>query len=193
MIDRVAQRLERKLMEVPVGFKWFVEGLLSGALGFGGEESAGASFLCFDGKVWTSDKDGLILGLLSAEIIAKTGRDPAEHYRALTQEFGEMVYERTDTPATPEEKAALGKLSPQQVRDTEVAGEKILAKFSDAPGNHAPIGGIKVVTEHGWFAARPSGTEDVYKFYAESMNGIDHLRRIQEEGRALIARALKSE
>ena len=190
LIDRVALRLGRRLLEVPVGFKWFVEGLLSGALGFGGEESAGASFLRSDGRVWTTDKDGLIMGLLSAEIIAKTGRDPAEHHRALTNEFGEMVYERTDMPATPEEKAALGKLSPLQVRDVEVAGEKIVAKFADAPGNGAPIGGIKVVTEHGWFAARPSGTEDVYKFYAESMNGPEHLRRIQEEGRALIARAL---
>ncbi len=190
LIDRVAQRLGRRLVEVPVGFKWFVEGLLSGELGFGGEESAGASFLRSGGGVWSTDKDGLILGLLAAEIIAKTGRDPAEHHRALTDEFGEMVYERTDTPATPEEKAALGKLSPLQVRDTEVAGEKIVAKFADAPGNGAPIGGIKIVTEHAWFAARPSGTEDVYKFYAESMNGTGHLRRIQEEGRALIARAL---
>jgi phosphoglucomutase len=190
LIDRVVQRLGRKLVEVPVGFKWFVEGLLSGELGFGGEESAGASFLRSNGQVWSTDKDGLILGLLAAEIIAKTGRDPAEHHRALTQEFGEMVYERTDMPATPEEKAALGKLSPSQVRDVEVAGEKIVAKFSDAPGNGAAIGGIKIVTEHGWFAARPSGTEDVYKFYAESMNGIEHLRRIQEEGRALISRAL---
>ena len=192
LIDRVVRRLGRRLVEVPVGFKWFVEGLLNGALGFGGEESAGASFLRSSGQVWTTDKDGLILGLLAAEIIAKTGRDPAQHYRALTQEFGETVYERTDTPATPEEKAALGKLSPQQVQDVEVAGEKIVAKFSNAPGNGAPIGGIKVVTEHGWFAARPSGTEDVYKFYAESTNGIDHLRRIQEEGRALIARALQT-
>ena len=190
LIDRVAHRLGRRLVEVPVGFKWFVEGFLNGALGFGGEESAGASFLCSDGRVWSTDKDGLILGLLSAEIIARTGCDPAEHHRALTEEFGEMVYERTDMPATPEEKAALGKLSPQQVRDVEVAGEKIVAKFADAPGNGEAIGGIKVVTEHGWFAARPSGTEDVYKFYAESMNGPEHLRRIQEEGRALIARAL---
>jgi len=190
LIDRVARRLGRRLVEVPVGFKWFVEGLLSGALGFGGEESAGASFLRSDGRVWSTDKDGLILGLLAAEIIAQTGRDPAEHHRALTNEFGEMVYERTDLPATPEEKAALGKLSPLQVRDVEVAGEKIVAKFADAPGNGAAIGGIKIVTEHGWFAARPSGTEDVYKFYAESMNGTEHLRRIQEEGRALIARAL---
>ena len=172
LIDRVAQRLGRRLVEVPVGFKWFVEGLLSGALGFGGEESAGASFLRSDGGVWSTDKDGLILGLLAAEIIAKTGRDPAEHHGALTKEFGDMVYERTDTPATPEEKTALGKLSPRQVRDVEVAGEKIVAKYADAPGNGAAIGGIKIVTEHGWFAARPSGTEDVYKFYAESMNGI---------------------
>ena len=192
MIDHVAQRLGRRLVEVPVGFKWFVEGLLSGALGFGGEESAGASFLRSNGTVWSTDKDGLIMGLLAAEIIARTGRDPAEHHRALTNEFGEMVYERTDMPATPEEKAALGKLSPLQVRDVEVAGDKILAKFADAPGNGAAIGGIKVVTEHGWFAARPSGTEDVYKFYAESMNGIEHLHRIQEEGRALIARALST-
>ena len=192
LIDRVAKRLGRKLVEVPVGFKWFVEGLSSGSLGFGGEESAGASFLRSNGRVWTTDKDGLILGLLAAEVMAKTGRDPAEHHHALTHEFGEMVYERTDMPASPEEKAALGKLSPEQVRDVEVAGEKILAKFSSAPGNGAAIGGIKVVTEHGWFAARPSGTEDVYKFYAESMKGAEHLRRIQEEGRALIARALKT-
>ena len=190
LIDRVAQRLKRRLHEVPVGFKWFVEGLHGGALGFGGEESAGASFLRTDGRVWTTDKDGLIMGLLAAEILARTGRDPSEHHRALADEFGEMVYERTDTPATPDEKAALGKLSPEQVRDEEVAGEKIVAKLSNAPGNGAPIGGIKVVTERAWFAARPSGTEDVYKFYAESMNGVEHLRRIQEEGRALIARAL---
>jgi phosphoglucomutase len=190
LIDRVAQRLGRKLVEVPVGFKWFVEGLRNGTLGFGGEESAGASFIRSNGQVWTTDKDGLILGLLAAEVIAKTGRDPAEHHRALTREYGEMVYERTDMPATPEEKAALGKLSPDQVQNTEVAGDKIVAKLANAPGNGAPIGGIKVVTEHAWFAARPSGTEDVYKFYAESMKGIDHLHRIQEEGRALISRAL---
>jgi len=193
LIDCVARRLGRKLVEVPVGFKWFVEGLSDGTLGFGGEESAGASFLCTDGKVWSTDKDGLIMGLLAAEIIAKTGRDPAEHYRGLTAEFGEMAYERTDTPATPAEKLALGKLQPAQVEDREVAGEKIVAKFSEAPGNGEPIGGIKIVTEHGWFAARPSGTEDVYKFYAESSNGIEHLRRLQEEGRALIARALARE
>jgi phosphoglucomutase len=192
LIDRVAQRLGRRLHEVPVGFKWFVDGLVDGTLGFGGEESAGASFLRTDGRVWTTDKDGLILGLLAAEIVAKTGRDPAEHHRALTDEFGEMVYERTDMPATPEEKTALGKLSPGQVRDSEVAGEKIVAKFSTAPGNGAPIGGIKIVTDRGWFAARPSGTEDVYKFYAESMNGVEHLHRIQEEGGALIARALST-
>jgi phosphoglucomutase len=190
LIDRVVNRLGRKLFEVPVGFKWFVEGLLNGGLGFGGEESAGASFLRLSGKVWSTDKDGLILGLLAAEILAKTGKDPSEHHRAQTQEFGEMEYERTDMPATPEEKAALAKLSPAQVLDTEVAGDKIIAKFSAAPGNHAPIGGIKIVTENAWFAARPSGTEDVYKFYAESMTGADHLRRIQEEGRALISRAL---
>jgi phosphoglucomutase len=191
MIDRVASRLGRKLVEVPVGFKWFVEGLLSGDLGFGGEESAGASFLRFDGKVWTTDKDGLILGLLAAEITARTGRDPGERYRALTSEFGEMFYERTDTSATAEEKAALEKLTASQVRDTEVAGERIIAKLTAAPGNDAPLGGIKVVTEHAWFAARPSGTEDVYKFYAESSKGEEHLRQIQVEGHALIARALK--
>jgi phosphoglucomutase len=191
MIDRVALRLGRKLVEVPVGFKWFVEGLLSGDLGFGGEESAGASFLRFDGKVWTTDKDGLILGLLAAEITAISGRDPGERYRALTSEFGEMFYERTDTPATAEEKAALEKLTASQVRDTEVAGEKIIAKLTAAPGDGAPLGGIKVVTEHAWFAARPSGTEDVYKFYAESSKGEKHLRQIQVEGHALIARALR--
>lgn len=190
LIDRVVQRLGRKLLEVPVGFKWFVDGLLNGGLGFGGEESAGASFLRTDGTVWSTDKDGLILCLLAAEIVAKTGRDPAQHHRALTEEFGAMVYERTDMPATPEEKAQLGKLSPEQVRDTEVAGDKIIAKFSSAPGNGAAIGGLKVVTGRGWFAARPSGTEDVYKFYAESMAGPEHLHRIQEEGRALISRAL---
>ena len=192
LIDCVAKRLNRKLVEVPVGFKWFVQGLLDGGIGFGGEESAGASFLRRDGRVWTTDKDGLILGLLAAEVIARTGRDPSEHHRALTSDFGEMVYERTDMPATPDEKAALGRLTPQQVRDTEVAGERIIAKFSNAPGNGAAIGGIKIVTDHGWFAARPSGTEDVYKFYAESMNGIEHLRRIQEEGKELIARALQT-
>ncbi len=190
LIDHVVQRLGRKLVEVPVGFKWFVDGLLNGGLGFGGEESAGASFLRTDGTVWSTDKDGLILCLLAAEIIAKTGRDPAQHHLALTTEFGEMVYERTDMPATPEEKAQLAKLAPEQVRDPEVAGDKIIAKFSSAPGNGAAIGGLKVVTARGWFAARPSGTEDVYKFYAESMAGIEHLHRIQQEGRALISRAL---
>jgi len=193
LIDRVAARLGRKLTEVPVGFKWFVEGLLSGKLGFGGEESAGASFLRFDGTVWTTDKDGLIMGLLAAEITSRTGKDPAESHRALTQEFGEMAYERTDTPASLEEKSALGKLSPDQVKDTEVAGEKILAKLTEAPGNHASLGGLKIVTEHAWFAARPSGTENVYKFYAESAKGEAHLRRLQEEGRALIARALRTQ
>jgi phosphoglucomutase len=191
LIDRVVQRLGRKLYEVPVGFKWFVEGLLGGGLGFGGEESAGASFLRLNGKVWSTDKDGLILGLLAAEILAKTGRDPSQHHQALTKEFGEMIYERTDMPATPAEKSALGKLSPDQVLDTEVAGDPIVAKFSNAPGNGAPIGGIKIITENAWFAARPSGTEDVYKFYAESMKGLDHLRQIQQEGRALISRALE--
>jgi phosphoglucomutase len=191
LIDRISGRLGRKLNEVPVGFKWFVEGLLDGGLGFGGEESAGASFLRRTGRVWTTDKDGLIMGLLAAEITASTGKDPGERHKALTAEFGRMFYERTDTPATLEEKAALGKLTPEQIPDKEVAGEEILAKLSAAPGNNAPIGGIKVVTQNGWFAARPSGTEDVYKFYAESMKSQEHLRQIQEEGRALIARALK--
>ena len=193
LIDRVAAALGTQACGSAGGIQMVCRGpARAAALGFGGEESAGASFLSLRRRVWSTDKDGLILGLLAAEIIAKTGRDPAEHHRALTQEFGEMVYERTDMPATPEEKAALGKLSPAQVRDAEVAGEKIVAKFSNAPGNGAPIGGIKIVTEHGWFAARPSGTEDVYKFYAESMNGVEHLRRIQEEGRALICASART-
>jgi phosphoglucomutase len=188
MIDRVATKLGRRLVEVPVGFKWFVDGLLDGSFGFGGEESAGASFLRQNGSVWTTDKDGFILGLLAGEIMAKTGKDPGELYHDLTQEFGEPVYERIDAPATPAQKATLQKLSPQQLRATELAGEKILATLTKAPGNEKDIGGLKVVTANGWFAARPSGTENVYKIYAESFLGETHLRRIQEEAQALITR-----
>lgn len=191
IIDRVAADLGRQLVEVPVGFKWFVTGLLDGSLGFGGEESAGASFLRRDGGAWSTDKDGLILGLLSAEITAKTGRDPGELYRQITQKFGEPVYERIDAPATSEEKAILQKLSPKQVSAEELAGEKIEAMLTNAPANGAPIGGLKVVTKDGWFAARPSGTEDVYKIYAESFLGRDHLRRIQKEAQALISATFK--
>ena len=190
LIDRVAMKLQRKLVEVPVGFKWFVSGLLDGSLGFGGEESAGASFLRRDGSVWTTDKDGIIMNLLAAEMMAKTGRDPGELYRELTSELGEPVYERIDAAATPEQKGILAKLSPDQVQGTELAGDRIVAKLTTAPGNDAAIGGLKVVTDQGWFAARPSGTEDVYKLYAESFRGKDHLKRIQEEALALIARAL---
>jgi phosphoglucomutase len=192
MIDRVAAKLGRRLVEVPVGFKWFVEGLLNGSLGFGGEESAGASCLRRDGTVWTTDKDGIILGLLAAEMTAQTGRDPGELYQDLAREFGNPIYERIDAPATPEQKSVLSKLSPQQVRATVLAGDKIQTVLTTAPGNGAAIGGLKVITEHGWFAARPSGTEDVYKVYAESYRGRDHLRRIQEEAQALIAKALTS-
>ncbi len=192
LIDRVAAKLKQKLVEVPVGFKWFVGGLRDGSLGFGGEESAGASFLRRDGSVWTTDKDGIIMDLLAAEMMAKTGRDPSELYQALTKELGEPVYERIDAPATPEQKAVLSKLSPEQVKATELAGDKITAMLTKAPGNDAAIGGLKVVTEHGWFAARPSGTEDVYKLYAESFKGKEHLKRIQEEAQALIAHALAS-
>ena len=187
MIDRVAARLGRRLVEVPVGFKWFVAGLLDGSLGFGGEESAGASFLRRDGTVWTTDKDGIILGLLAAEITARAGRDPGEIYRDLTRELGDPVYERIDAPATAAQKALLGRLSPEQLRASELAGEKIEAVLTAAPGNGAAIGGLKVVTASGWFAARPSGTEDVYKIYAESFLGRDHLRRIQEEAQQLVA------
>jgi phosphoglucomutase len=190
MIDRVTAKLGRKLYEVPVGFKWFVDGLLAGTLGFGGEESAGASFLRRDGTVWTTDKDGIIPALLSAEITGRMGRDPAEIYRELTREFGESSYERIDAPATPEQKKALKKLSPSQVRSTDLAGEKIQAILTDAPANGAPIGGLKVVTENGWFAARPSGTEDIYKIYAESFRGPEHLHRIQEEAQAIVNNAL---
>ncbi|MBK8276546.1 MAG: alpha-D-glucose phosphate-specific phosphoglucomutase [Nitrospira sp.] len=192
LIDRVAAKLKRTLVEVPVGFKWFVNGLLDGSLGFGGEESAGASFLRRDGTVWSTDKDGIIMDLLAAEMMAKTGRDPSELYRDLTKELGAPVYERIDAQATPEQKAILSKLSPEQVKATELAGDKILAMLTKAPGNNAAIGGLKVVTENGWFAARPSGTEDVYKLYAESFKGKEHLKQIQEEAQALIAKALAS-
>lgn len=190
MIDRVVAKLGRKLVEVPVGFKWFVEGLLDGSLGFGGEESAGASYLRKDGSVWTTDKDGIIMCLLAAEIKAVTGKDPSEHYRELTRQFGEPVYARIDAPATPEEKSKLKKLSPSDVTATELAGEKIVQKLTAAPGNNAAIGGLKVVTENGWFAARPSGTEDVYKIYAESFKGEEHLQRIQVEAKALVSKVL---
>ncbi|MBY8874817.1 phosphoglucomutase (alpha-D-glucose-1,6-bisphosphate-dependent) [Micromonospora sp. PLK6-60] len=186
MIDRVAADLGRPLLEVPVGFKWFVPGLLDGAVGFGGEESAGASFLRRDGSTWTTDKDGILLCLLAAEIIASTGRTPSQHYADLAERFGAPAYARIDAPATREQKAALGKLSPEQVTAAELAGERITATLTEAPGNGAKIGGLKVTTESGWFAARPSGTEDVYKIYAESFQGPEHLARIQEEAKALV-------
>jgi phosphoglucomutase len=192
IIDRVANKIGRKLVDVPVGFKWFVDGLVDGSLGFGGEESAGASFLRRDGSVWTTDKDGLIPGLLAAEITAKTGRDPAENFAKLTKKLGEPFYERIDAPATGEQKAILKKLSPEQVSAKELAGDPITAIFDKAPGNNAAIGGIKVVTENGWFAARPSGTEDVYKIYAESFRSEKHLHAIQEEAQALIGKTFAS-
>jgi phosphoglucomutase len=190
MIDRVAADLGRQLVEVPVGFKWFVPGLLDGTVGFGGEESAGASFLRRDGSVWTTDKDGLLLALLAAEIIATTGRSPGEHYRDYTARFGDPAYARIDAPASREQKAVLARLTPDQVSATELAGEPIVEKLTAAPGNGAPIGGLKVTTEHAWFAARPSGTEDVYKIYAESFRGEEHLRQVQEEARAVVTQAL---
>jgi phosphoglucomutase len=190
MIDRVTAKLGRRLHEVPVGFKWFVDGLLDGSLGFGGEESAGASFLRLDGNVWTTDKDGFIPCLLAAEITARAGRDPGEIYRGLTREFGDPLYDRVDAPATPAERAALARLSPEQVDITELAGEKIQAILTRAPGNDASIGGIKVVARSGWFAARPSGTEDIYKIYAESFRGETHLRQIKEEAQSIVSAAL---
>lgn len=190
MIDRVAGDLGRRLVEVPVGFKWFVDGLLSGDLGFGGEESAGASFLRRDGSVWTTDKDGILLALLASEITAVTGRTPSEHYAGLTERFGEPAYARIDAPATREQKALLGKLSPAQVTADTLAGEEVTAVLTEAPGNGAPIGGIKVTTANAWFAARPSGTEDVYKVYAESFLGPDHLARVQEEAQGVVLGAL---
>lgn len=190
MIDRVAAHLGRRLVEVPVGFKWFVEGLRDGSLGFGGEESAGASFLRRDGTVWTTDKDGILLDLLAAEITARTGRDPGEHYRALEAQFGSPLYERMDAAADRRQKAVLANLNPAMVKATELAGDPILAILTHAPGNGAPIGGLKVITANGWFAARPSGTEDVYKIYAESFKDAEHLRRLQAEAQAIVAAAL---
>ncbi len=190
MIDRVTAKLGRKLREVPVGFKWFVDGLLDGSLGFGGEESAGATFSRLDGRVWTTDKDGFIPCLLAAEITARTGRDPGEIYRTLTHEFGESFYDRVEAPATPAEKALLTKLSPGQIKLTELAGEKIQSLLTRAPGNDASIGGLKAVTESGWFAARPSGTEDIYKIYAESFRGDSHLRQILKEAQTIVSATL---
>ncbi|MFG3097674.1 phosphoglucomutase (alpha-D-glucose-1,6-bisphosphate-dependent) [Streptomyces sp. NPDC048202] len=190
MIDRVAGDLGRRLVEVPVGFKWFVDGLLSGDLGFGGEESAGASFLRRDGSVWTTDKDGILLALLASEITAVTNRTPSEHYAGLTERFGEPAYARIDAPATREQKALLAKLSPAQVTADTLAGEAVTGVLTEAPGNGAPIGGIKVTTANAWFAARPSGTEDVYKVYAESFLGPDHLARVQEEAQGVVLGAL---
>ena len=187
IIDRVAEGMGRRLCEVPVGFKWFVEGLLDGSMGFGGEESAGASFLCRDGSVWTTDKDGIILDLLAVEIAAVTGKDPAQHYKEITERYGESCYARIDAPASPEQKAALAKLSPDAVRTDALAGDPIVARLTKAPGNDAPIGGLKVVAEGGWFAARPSGTEDLCKIYAESFKGPDHLKRIQQEAQEIVA------
>ncbi|WP_336630913.1 MULTISPECIES: phosphoglucomutase (alpha-D-glucose-1,6-bisphosphate-dependent) [unclassified Microbacterium] len=190
IIDRVAEALGRRLLEVPVGFKWFVPGLLDGSVAFGGEESAGASFLRFDGTVWTTDKDGILLCLLAAEILAVTGKTPTQRYAELEAQFGASAYQRVDAPATPAQKAALSKLAPEAVSATELAGEPITAKLSHAPGNGAAIGGLKVQTEHAWFAARPSGTEDVYKLYAESLRGEEHLREVQAEARAVVSAAL---
>jgi phosphoglucomutase len=190
MIDRVAAKLGRKLYEVPVGFKWFVEGLLAGSMAFGGEESAGASFVRWDGSVWTTDKDGIVPALLAAEITARMNRDPADIYRGLTRELGEPVYDRVEAPATPEQKEILAKLSPGQLRLTELAGERIQTVLTHAPGNGAPLGGLKAITESGWFAARPSGTENIYKIYAESFRGPDHLRRILDEAQSIVNEAL---
>ena len=190
MIDRVAADLGRKLVETPVGFKWFVPGLIDGSLGFGGEESAGASFLRRDGGVWSTDKDGIILALLASEILAVTGESPSQRYAELTERFGAPAYARIDVATTPEAKAKLGKLSASDVTASELAGEPIIARLTEAPGNGAPLGGLKVVTEGGWFAARPSGTEDVYKVYAESFRGPEHLARIQEEAQGVVQQAL---
>ena len=190
MIDRVTAKLGRKLYEVPVGFKWFVDGLLDGTLGFGGEESAGASFSRLDGTVWTTDKDGIVPALLSAEITARMGRDPGEIYRELTRQFGEPVYDRVEAPATPDQKKLLAKLSPREVKLADLAGEKIQTVLTQAPGNGGSIGGLKVVAESGWFAARPSGTEAIYKIYAESFKGAEHLRRILEEAQTIVNDAL---
>jgi phosphoglucomutase len=182
--------MNRKLVEVPVGFKWFVEGLIDGSLGFGGEESAGATFLRQAGTVWTTDKDGLVPNLLAAEITARTGKDPGEHYHDLTAEFGTSFYTRIDAPATPDQKARLAKLSPEAIKESELAGEPITAKLTNAPGNNAPIGGLKVVAASGWFAARPSGTENIYKIYAESFKDQAHLETIVAEAEKIVTKAL---
>jgi phosphoglucomutase len=192
MIDRVTKDLGRKLSEVPVGFKWFVEGLLDGSYGFGGEESAGAAFLRKDGTVWTTDKDGIIMDLLACEITARTGKDPAEIYEGIKEKFGDPLYERIDAPATTEQKAILKGLSPEMVKAEELAGEPVMAKQTRAPGNDAPIGGLKVVAENGWFAARPSGTEEIYKVYVESFKGKNHLEKIKEEAQAIVSEAFEA-
>jgi len=191
MIDKVVLKLGRRLSEVPVGFKWFAPGLFDGSCCFGGEESAGASFLRFDGSVWTTDKDGPIMDLLAAEIAARTGKDPGEHYRELTAEFGEPYYKRIDAPATPEQKAKLLRLSPEAVKESSLAGEPITGKLTRAPGNNAPIGGLKVTTANGWFAARPSGTENIYKIYAESFQSEAHLNTILAEAEAIVNKAMR--
>jgi phosphoglucomutase len=190
MIDRVAAKLGRKLIETPVGFKWFSAGLIDGSLGFGGEESAGASFLRRDGSVWTTDKDGLIMGLLAAEITAKTGQDPGAFYETATRDLGASFYQRVDAPASRDQKARLSKLTPEEFDAPELAGEPIEAKLTRAPGDNQPLGGIKVVSKTGWFAARPSGTEDVYKIYAESFRSADDLKHVQDDAKAAIDRIL---
>jgi phosphoglucomutase len=192
MIDRVVAAAGRRLLETPVGFKWFAPGLLDGSVCFGGEESAGASFLRRDGTVWTTDKDGIILALLAAEITARTGKEPGQYYWDLTTQFGTPHYTRIDAPATPEQKARLGKLSPDAVRASSLAGEPITAKLTRAPGNDQPIGGLKVVTENGWFAARPSGTENLYKIYAESQRDTRHLQTLVAEAQQIVAESLRS-
>ena len=192
MIDRVAKRLGRRLFEVPVGFKWFAQGLFDGSLGFGGEESAGASFLRRDGKVWTTDKDGIVPALMSAEITAILGYDPAKAYAALGKEFGQMFTDRKEAPADSKQKAALSKLSPDQIKLDQLAGDKIVKVINTAPGNDAAIGGIKVTSDGGWFAARPSGTEDIYKIYAESFRSEGHLRKILDEAQDVVDRTLKN-
>ena len=192
MIDRVAARLPRPLFEVPVGFKWFVDGLIGGSLGFGGEESAGASFLRRGGGAWSTDKDGIILGLLAAEMTAVTGHDPGELYDQLTRDLGDPAYERIDAPATAQQKAILARLSPEMVGISELAGEPITSMLTTAPGTSKPIGGLKVITANGWFAARPSGTEDIYKLYAESFQGAEHLRRIQTEAQSILERVFRA-
>ena len=192
LIDRVVAGLDRTLLEVPVGFKWFVPGLVDGSVGFGGEESAGASFLRFDGSAWTTDKDGILLALLASEMLAVTGKTPSQAHAGLVEKYGASEYARVDAAATREQKARLGKLDPSDVTATELAGEPITAKLTTAPGNGASIGGLKVTTESAWFAARPSGTEDVYKIYAESFKGADHLALVQEQAREVVSAALEA-